>query len=67
MICCTPTPAATGMTTALRHPLEPLKCREIRAVMALIHASPDFGPKFLFETIELKDPPRSALADLCRR
>ncbi|MDR3520937.1 MAG: primary-amine oxidase [Acidocella sp.] len=57
------TPATTGMSTALRHPLEPLSASEIRAVMALIHASPDFGPKFLFETIELKDPPRSALAD----
>jgi len=55
-------PAASHMSS-LRHPLEPLTAAEIRAVMALIHASPDFGPKFLFETIELKEPARSALAD----
>jgi primary-amine oxidase len=55
-------PAAAGMSS-LRHPLEPLAAAEIRAVMALIHAAPDFGEKFLFETIELKEPPRAALDD----
>jgi primary-amine oxidase len=55
-------PAAAGMSS-LRHPLEPLSAAEIRQVMALIHASPDFGEKFLFETIELKEPGRGALDD----
>ena len=55
-------PAAAGMSS-LRHPLEPLSAAEIRAVMALIHAAADFGPAFLFETIELKEPPRAALDD----
>ena len=54
-------PAATGMTGTLRHPLEPLSAAEIRAVMAVIHASADFGPAFLFETVELKEPPRTAI------
>ncbi len=58
-------PAQAGMSGAssLRHPLEPLDAAEIRAVMAVIHGSPDFGPTFLFETIELKEPPRAALDD----
>ena len=56
-------PSATGMTGMLRHPLEPLSGAEIRAVMAVIHASADFGPQFLFETVELKEPPRGAIAD----
>ncbi|OYY04218.1 MAG: tyramine oxidase, partial [Acidocella sp. 35-58-6] len=56
-------PAAAGMSATLRHPQEPLSAAEIREVMAVIHASADFGPQFLFETIEIKDPPRSALAD----
>jgi primary-amine oxidase len=57
------TPGLAGMSTTLRHPLEPLDAAEIRAAMATIHAAPDFGPKFLFETIELKEPPRAALED----
>jgi primary-amine oxidase len=55
-------PAAVGMS-GLRHPLEPLSAAEIRQVMAAIHAAADFGPKFLFETIELKEPGRTALDD----
>jgi hypothetical protein len=55
-------PASAGMSV-LRHPLEPLTAAEIRAVMGIIKASPDFGPAFLFETIELKEPPRAALTD----
>jgi primary-amine oxidase len=54
---------SAGMSTTLRHPLTPLSAAEIRAVMSLIHASPDFGPTYLFETIELKDPPKSAITD----
>jgi primary-amine oxidase len=57
------TPGFTGQSGTLRHPLEPLDAAEIRAVMALIRASADFGPDFLFETIELKEPPRSSLED----
>ena len=56
-------PAAPGLSAGPRHPLEPLSAAELQAVMAVIHAAADFGPAFLFETIELKEPPRSALAD----
>ena len=42
------TPGFTGQSGTLRHPLEPLDAAEIRAVMALIRASADFGPDFLF-------------------
>lgn len=56
-------PAGTGMSSALPHPLEPLGAAELRAVMAIIHADPDFGAGFLFEAIELKEPPAEALAD----
>jgi primary-amine oxidase len=57
-------PGTTGMThAALKHPLEPLTAAEIRTVMAVIRAAADFGPAFLFETIELKEPPRSAIAE----
>jgi primary-amine oxidase len=57
------TPGSATMTSTLRHPLEPLNAAEMRSVMAVIHASADFGPKFLFETVELKEPARAALAD----
>jgi primary-amine oxidase len=57
-------PGPSGLSaTTLRHPLEPLDAGEIRAVMAIIHAAADFGAAFLFETIELKEPPRAALQD----
>jgi primary-amine oxidase len=57
-------PSAAGMSAAtLRHPLEPLTDKEIRAVMAVIRGSADFGEHFLFETIELKEPARAALDD----
>ena len=56
-------PAAAGFSDRLRHPLEPLSASEIRTVMAVIHGAADFGPQFLFETIELKEPPRAAIAD----
>src|ERR1700688_2353461 len=57
------TPTRSAMSLATRHPLEPLDAAEIRAVMALIKGAADFGPDFLFETIELKEPPRTALDD----
>jgi primary-amine oxidase len=57
------TTTAAGAIKGLRHPLEPLSADEIREVMLVIHASPEFGPKVLFETIELKEPPRSNLGD----
>jgi primary-amine oxidase len=56
-------PGSAGVSGVLRHPLEPLSAAEIRMVMAVIHGAADFGPKFLFETIELKEPPRGAIAD----
>jgi primary-amine oxidase len=56
-------PALPSMSGTLRHPLEPLEAAEIRAVMALIKGDADFGLDFLFETIELKEPPRAALDD----
>jgi primary-amine oxidase len=55
---------AAGMgVPALRHPLEPLTEAEIRAAVAIVRAAPEFGEAYLFETIELKEPPKSALAD----
>jgi primary-amine oxidase len=58
------TPGAAQMGKAEpRHPLEPLTAAEIRAVMSVIKNSPDFGETVLFETIELKEPPRAALDD----
>ena len=57
-------PATARMSgTALRHPMEPLNADEIRGVMMVIRNAPDFGAAFLFETIELKDPPRGAIED----
>jgi primary-amine oxidase len=55
--------ASMSKIGALRHPLEPLSAAEIRTVMAVIRKAADFGPSFLFETIELKDPPRTAIED----
>lgn len=54
-----PHPAIAGF----RHPLEPLSAAELKEVMAIIHRDPAFGPAYLFETIELKEPPRGAIAD----
>jgi primary-amine oxidase len=57
------TPDQPGSSAAmLRHPLSPLTPLEIRTVRAIVHGAADFGGRFLFETIELKEPPRSALA-----
>lgn len=58
----TPNTGFAGQTTGC-HPLVPLDAAELRAAMALIRAAPDFGEGILFETIELKEPPRAALAD----
>jgi primary-amine oxidase len=58
-------PATSHMSSA-RHPLEPLTAPEIRAVMAVIRATPDFGAHVLFETIELKEPARGAGANNAR-
>jgi primary-amine oxidase len=46
---------------ATRHPLDVLSPDEIRAVVRIIRADPDFG-KVLFETIELREPERSDIA-----
>lgn len=57
------TAAHTGMSavTGMRHPLEPLSATEITSVMAIIRSAAEFGSEFLFETIELKEPSRSAI------
>ena len=44
------------------HPLRPLSAAEIMAVVAVVRAAPAFGDEFLFETIELKEPPHGAVA-----
>ncbi len=44
------------------HPLRPLSAAEIMAVVAVVRAAPAFGDAFLFETIELKEPPHGAVA-----
>jgi len=55
--------APPGMGTATPpHPLAPLSAAEIRAVVAVVRAAAEFGPNFLFETIELKEPSPAALA-----
>ena len=41
------------------HPLDALTADEILAVTAAIRAHPDFGEDVCFETIELKEPPKS--------
>ena len=60
-------PATAGMgqaiRQAIRHPLEPLTAAEIMTVVGIIRDAADLGPAFLFETIELKEPPRAVLAD----
>jgi primary-amine oxidase len=61
LIHATPSRASTSQTTG-RHPLAPLSAGEIRSAMALIRQHPAFGPDILFETIELKEPPRTAMA-----
>jgi primary-amine oxidase len=43
--------------------LEPLTPAEIRAAAAIIKADPAFGDGVLFETIELMDPPKSAIVN----
>ena len=58
--------AEFGEAAALRHPLEPLSAEEILAVIRLIRESSDFGPKYLFETIELKEPLWTALEAFAR-
>jgi primary-amine oxidase len=41
--------------------LEPLTPAEIRATAAIVKADPGFGEAILFETIELMDPPKTAI------
>jgi primary-amine oxidase len=59
-----PTAAATccGGEAVDTHPLAPLTPEEIRATVAAVRAAPEFGPAILFETIELLEPPKAALA-----
>ncbi len=57
-------PAAAGMGLAEpRHPFEPLTPDEILQVVGIIRNAPAFADKILFETIELKEPEVTALAD----
>ena len=43
------------------HPLAPLTAAEISTVVSIIQASPLFGDQTRFETIELLEPPKSAV------
>jgi primary-amine oxidase len=52
---------ATGATPIYAPALEPLTAAEIRGVAAIVKADPAFGEAILFETIELMDPPKSAI------
>ena len=57
-------PATAGMGLAApRHPFEPLTPDEIRQVVGIIRGSREFSDQILFETIELKEPEVTALAD----
>ena len=58
---------APGVSPPYAAALEPLTPAEIRSVASIIKADPAFGETVLFETIELMDPPKSAiLADAPR-
>ena len=53
-------PATPGMSApASRHKLESRIVAKVRSVVASIRNAPDFGEKFLFETVDLKDRPRA--------
>jgi primary-amine oxidase len=52
---------AAGVTPPYAAALEPLTPAEIRATAAIIKADPAFADGILFETIELMDPPKSAV------
>jgi primary-amine oxidase len=56
-------PAADPRLSAQRHALAPLSPAEIRAAVAIVKADPAFGPAILFETIELMEPPKTAIVD----
>ena len=57
-----PTPATPALRNGARHPLTPLDAAEIQHVVAIIRADAAFGPDYLFEVIELKEPSPAALA-----
>lgn len=59
MPCCH---AAAPKAVAAAHPLDPLTSAEFHAVFAIIRADPEFAEGALFETVELFDPDRAALA-----
>jgi primary-amine oxidase len=50
-----------GATPPYAAALEPRTAGEVRDVAAIIKADPAFGEGILFETIELMDPPKSAI------
>ncbi|MDE2240856.1 MAG: tyramine oxidase, partial [Rhodospirillales bacterium] len=52
-----PASAGPGLASTPRHPMTPLDAGEIRQVVAIIRADAAFGADFLFEVIELKEPP----------
>jgi primary-amine oxidase len=57
-----PASAAPRLSTGGRHPLTPLDAEEIRQAVEIIRADADFGDRFLFEVVELKEPPVAAMA-----
>jgi primary-amine oxidase len=60
--CCATIAPAPAPTTAAPHPLDPLSPAELRRVVAAIRADAAFGAAVLFETIELMEPEKAALA-----
>lgn len=62
-IACCGSTAAQDTTPETAHPLDPLSPAELLRVVAITRADPALGPGLLFETVELMDPPREALAE----
>ncbi len=54
-------PGSTSAAGRAAHPLTPLTAEEIRAVVAIVRADPRCAGAVMFETIELKEPAKSAL------
>ena len=52
---------AGAISQRSQHALTPLSPTEIRAVVSIVRGDTRFGPSFMFETIELKEPDKAAL------
>jgi len=53
--------APSAETRLSGHPLEPLSAEEIARAVAIVREEPRLPPELLFETVELKEPPKAAV------